>query len=142
VNTLLFSASNAPVGDVIALASTLGAIPGVVDINGVNGAGAFAIATANVGAGDTFRVAPRATGGVAATLTICQTNPGDGTCMQPPTSDVQATIGAGETPTFAVFATGTGADIPLDPATRRIAVEFFDAGDVVRGGTSVAVRTI
>ncbi len=141
VNTLLFSASNQPVGDVIALASTLGAIPGVVDIDGTGGAGAFAIATSNVGAADTFRIVPRATAGVPVVLSICETNPQDGTCLQPAGAEVQTMIGAGGTPTFTVFVAGTGAEIVLDPATRRIAVDFFDAGDDVRGGTSVAVRT-
>jgi hypothetical protein len=36
--------------------------------------------------------------------------------------------------------TATG-DVLFDPANNRIIVEFRDAGDVVRGSTSVAVRT-
>jgi hypothetical protein len=38
-----------------------------------------------------------------------------------------------------VFVTATGS-VPFDPAANRIIVEFKDA-DVVRGATSVAVRT-
>ena len=141
VNTFLFSASDQPVADVIVLTATLGEIPGVVDLDGVSGSGAFAIATFNVGASDTFTVAPSASAGLAVTLSICETNPLDGSCLQPPSVEVATSIASGATPTFAVFATGTGVDIPLDAATRRIAVEFKDSGDAIRGGSSVAVRT-
>jgi hypothetical protein len=48
-------------------------------------------------------------------------------------------INAGETPTFAIFATASG-PIVLDPATNRIFVVFADVGNVVRGRTSVAVN--
>ena len=141
VNTFLFSASDQPVGDVIVLAATLGEIPGVVDLDGVSGAGAFAIATFNVGASDTFTVAPRPSDGLAVTLSICETNPGDGTCLQPPSAEVVTAIANGETPTFAVFASGTGVEIPLDAANNRISVDFTDSGDANRGGSSVAIRT-
>jgi hypothetical protein len=141
VNTFLFSASTQPVGDIIVLAATLGAIPGVVDLAGVSGAGAFAIATFNVGATDTFTVAPRPSAGLAVTLSICQTNPADGSCMQPPETEVVTAIANGATPTFAVFATGTGVDVPLDAANNRVSVDFTDSGDAIRGGSSVAIRT-
>jgi hypothetical protein len=36
---------------------------------------------------------------------------------------------------------GTGVAVRLDPAASRIAVDFLDPGDAVRGGASVAVRT-
>ena len=49
-------------------------------------------------------------------------------------------INAGATPTFAIFATARGA-IVLDPAVNRIFVVFADAGNVIRGRTSVAVAT-
>lgn len=141
VNTILFSASDQPVADVIVLAATLGEIPGVMDLDGVSGSGAFAIATFNVGAADTFSVAPRASNGLLVTLSICETNPGDGSCMQPPAAEVTTSIANGETPTFAVFATGTGTEIPLDAANSRISVDFTDSGDAIRGGSSVAIRT-
>jgi hypothetical protein len=49
-------------------------------------------------------------------------------------------VNAGFTPTYSVFATGTGT-VPFDPALNRIVVTFTDAGGAVRGSTSVAVRT-
>ena len=49
-------------------------------------------------------------------------------------------IAANATPTFGIFATGSGV-VPFDPATNRIFVRFRDAGAVTRGATSVAVRT-
>jgi hypothetical protein len=35
---------------------------------------------------------------------------------------------------------GAGEPIPFNPATSRIFVRFMDAGGVLRGATSVAVR--
>jgi hypothetical protein len=49
-------------------------------------------------------------------------------------------IGAGQTPTFAIFVSATGL-VAFDPAVNRIFVRFKDAGAVTRGSTSVAVRT-
>src|SRR5206468_4191170 len=46
LNTLLLTAAAAPVPDIIALAATIGH-DGIVNIAGVPGAGAFAVATAN-----------------------------------------------------------------------------------------------
>jgi hypothetical protein len=39
-----------------------------------------------------------------------------------------------------VFATATGT-VPFDPANNRIIVEFKNGGNLIRGSTSVAVRT-
>jgi len=50
INTLLISASPTPVPDVIALAATL-SNDGILDIPGANAAGAFAVASVNVGLG-------------------------------------------------------------------------------------------
>ena len=49
LNTLLLSASNTPVPDIVALAATT-TNDGIVNIPGANGTGAFAVATVNVGA--------------------------------------------------------------------------------------------
>src|SRR5262245_17188284 len=50
LNTLLLSASATPVPDIVALAATPPPDPGVVNIPGTSGTGAFAVATVNVGA--------------------------------------------------------------------------------------------
>lgn len=46
----------------------------------------------------------------------------------------------GGSASFAVFVSGT-ATVAFDPANNRGTVRFTDSGDVVRGATSVAVRT-
>jgi hypothetical protein len=125
---------------VIALAATLQS-DGILSVPGNNGTGAFAVATANVGASATITVTAD-TGGTTlpVNLSICRTAPGTGACEAPPTASVTAQIAAGATPTFAVFAAGTG-NIGFNPAVNRVFVRFRDEGNAVRGATSVAIRT-
>ncbi len=140
LNTLLLSGSVTAVPDVIALAATA-SNDGIVDIPGAAGTGAFAVATANVGA--TGAITASANDGVAnlpVAITICQTNPVSGQCLSPPAASAPTTINAGTTPTFAIFVKGSGT-VPFQPAANRIFVQFQDAGGAVRGSTSVAVRT-
>jgi hypothetical protein len=144
INTLLISASLTPVPDVIALAATL-SNDGIVDIPGANGAGAFAVASVNVGLGGVITVAPD-TGGttVPVTLSICETNPVSGQCLQAPSGSVTTTIGSGATPTFGIFVSGTGSAVAFNPAVNRVFVRFREGVSItgtVRGATSVAVRT-
>jgi hypothetical protein len=96
----------------------------------------------NVGASATAITAAANTGSAALplALTICQTNPSTGACLQPPGPTAVAAINANATPTFSIFATASGG-IVNSPAVNRIFVQFTDAGGVVRGSTSVAVRT-
>ncbi len=139
LNTLLLSGSASPVPDIVALAAS--SDPGIVDIPGNTGTGAFAVATVNVGASASIS-ATADTGAASLPLTaqICQTNPGTGACMTATGPSVTTTINANATPTFAIFVTGSGA-VPFSPAANRIFVRFKDAGGVTRGSTSVAVRT-
>jgi hypothetical protein len=143
LNTLLLSASTAPVPDVVALSATL-KNDGIVHIPGTTGTGVFAVATVNLGAGGTITVSAD-TGVVAlpVAIALCQTNPSTGQCVNPTvptTSPVVTTINANETPTFGFFVTGTST-VAFAPATSRIFVRFKDAGAVTRGSTSVAVQT-
>ena len=140
LNTFLFSASNTPVPDIVALAATT-SNDGILNIPGTNGAGALAVATVNVGASGGI-TATADTGGasIPVNLFICQTNPGTGDCLAPPASSVTTTINASATPTFGIFVQGSG-NVPFDPALNRIFVRFKDSGGVTRGSTSVAVRT-
>ena len=98
-------------------------------------------ATVNVGVGGSIRLSAN-TGGVAlpVIVSICETNSATGECLAPPTDSVTRTIGANATPTFAVFAQGSGI-IASDPATHRVRVEARDASGNVVGGTTVAIRT-
>lgn len=147
LNTLLFSASDTPVADIVALASTTSG-DGIIHIPGKTGAWVFAVATVNVGIGSPI-TATANTGIVTlpVTLTMCQTNPMTGACTNPlvPTpanTGVPLTIGAGETPTFVIFVTGTDT-VALDAAVNRIFVEFHEGTITgpIRGSTSVAVCT-
>lgn len=141
LNTLLLSASTTPVPDIIALAATPNG-NGIVDLPGTNGAGAFAVATVNVGAADII-TASADTGATAlpVALSLCETDPLTALCLDPPGSAVTTNIAANATPTFSIFAAGAG-DVAFDPAVNRIIVHFRDAGSVERGSTSVALRTV
>ena len=141
LNTLLLSASAAATPDVIAVAVTPDA-NGILALPGQAAAGAFAVATANVGAGGII-TALADTGGVALPLALllCRTEPATGACLAPPSPTVEEVqMDSGATASFAVFAQATGA-VPYDPESRRIFVRFTDAGGATRGATSVAVKT-
>ena len=139
VNVIVLTASDIPTADVIALAIT----PSGDGILTADPSNAFALATTNLGVGAEITVAPN-TGatGLPLTLSVCETNPMTGACINPttPTASVTTTIGADETPTFTVFVTSDGM-IPLDPTNSRIFVPFIDNEGGIRGNTSVAVTS-
>lgn len=138
LNTLALSASDTPVPDLVAVA----AIPtndGIVTLASV---GVFAVATVNVGTGGQITAsADTGAASLPVSLAVCQTDPGTGACLAPPTPTVTTQIDANATPTFGIFATGSG-PIPLAPANNRIFVRFTDSGGIVRGATSVAVQAL
>jgi probable HAF family extracellular repeat protein len=139
VNTLLLSGSTTPVPDIVALAAS--GDPGIVDIPGASGSGAFAVATVNVGtAAAITATANTGPATLPVSISLCQTNPSTGQCLASPSTSVTTTINAGDTPTFGIFVTGSGS-VPFDPANNRIFVQFVDGNGVVHGSTSVAVRT-
>jgi hypothetical protein len=140
VNTLLLSASAAPVPDIVALAETA-SNDGVLHIPGSSAANAFAVATVNLGAPAVI-TATANTGAVSLplALSICQTDPATGQCLGAAAASAATVINANATPTFAIFATATGS-LPFLPSTNRIFVAFSDANGIVRGSTSVAVAT-
>ena len=126
--------------DVIALAAST--TPGIVELPlASGGAGAFAVATINVGAPGTLTVSVD-TGSAQLPLAtaICQTNSTTGQCLAPPSATVSANFTANGTPTFAIFATATG-QIPFAPGSSRIFVRFKDGNGVSHGSTSEAVET-
>jgi hypothetical protein len=140
LNTLLLSASNTPVPDIVALAAT----PTGDGIVNLASSGAFSVATVNVGSSDTITTsADTGDATLPVSITLCETNPATGACINPPaptSGPVTTFIASGATPTFACFVTSTGT-VPFDPANNRIFVRFKDALGVTRGSTSVAVRT-
>ena len=140
VNTLLLSASDTAIPDIVALVATL-SNDGIVNIPGATGTGVLAVATVNVGIGGQI-TATADTGGVSLplSLSICETDPITSTCLSEPGDAVISTIAESTTSSFAVFVAGTG-NVPFDPANNRIFVRFRDSDDIIRGSTSVAVRT-
>ena len=139
LNTVLLSASNTVVADVVALAATEGN-NGVV-VAGPGDPGAFAVATANVGVTEVIEVRPIVSfASPALSLNVCETNPNTGQCLSPPTASVLSNVSDNGTPTFSVFINATGA-IPFMPDQNRIAVIFSDPTGNVRGATSVAVSS-
>jgi hypothetical protein len=140
IDTILLSASASPVPDIVAIAAT-DSNDGIVDLPGAVGAGAFAVATVDLGAASAITVSAN-TGAAAlpVTVTLCQTVPSTGQCVAAPGASVATTIAAGATPTFAVFVQASGT-VPFLPAVNRVFVQFQDAAGTVRGSTSVALRT-
>jgi hypothetical protein len=141
LNTLLLSASVSSTPDVVALAATL-QNDGVVHVtNGSPRTGVFAVATSNLGSTDNITVGTN-TGATSLpiTVTICQTNPGTGVCLQTAGPTVTTTIAGGGTPTFGIFVTASGT-VAFSPAVNRIFVTFTDSTSNIRGETSVAVTT-
>jgi len=140
VNTLLFSADNNPIPDIVALGATLTG-DGIVNIPGTNGNAAFAVASSNVGVtGDITVSADTGSAVLPVILNVCETDPGTGACTSPIGPTVTVSYTGGTNRTFGIFISGTGT-VPFDPANNRVIVRFKDAGAVTRGATSVAVRT-
>ena len=139
LNTLLFSASDTPTPDMVALAATLTA-DGVAVIPPNDQLGLFSVASVNVGSTGTLTAEARGTGSVPSPLLVCETNPQSGACLDPPAATVSTTVAANATPTFAVFLGDAAARIPFDPAGNRVFLEFKENG-IVKGATSIAARS-
>jgi hypothetical protein len=142
LNTLLLSASAAQTPDMIAIGATV-SNDGIVNVPGNNGTGFFAAAVVNIGAiGSITAIADDGGKGLPLTLSLCQTNPATGACVNPATPGSSATFTTqpNEIATFTVFVTGTG-NIPFDPANNRLFLRFNTADGISRGATNVAVRT-
>lgn len=143
VNSLLLSATSDPRPDVIALAATP-TQNGILELSGQPSIGGFAIAAANVGiAGDIAVSVDLGGADLPVALSLCETDALTGACTNPTTpvaGPITTAIAAGGTATFSVFAVGSG-EIAFDPANSRVYVRFLDDLGVVRGRTSVAVRS-
>jgi hypothetical protein len=140
LNTLLLSASTTGTPDVVALAATI-KNDGIVHLTGSPLVGAFAVATVDLGISGSITVgANTGSATLPLTITMCQTNPSTGQCLQTPSATVATSIANKATPTFGIFVAAS-TQVPLDPANSRIFVTFTDSGGAVRGETSVAVTT-
>jgi len=136
LNTLLLSASAGAVPDVIALAATVSA-DGVMRTSS-SGAGAFSVASINLGAAANLRVSAQSTNtDLPVSISLCPTD-AQGNCSQPAAEFVDLSISGGATPTFAVFVQ-IGEITAFNPETTRVRVLFTDTSGEVRGATSVAI---
>lgn len=135
VNTVLLSAEDSPVADVIGLTTVVDL---VADTESV---ALFAVGSANVGSNEEISVTVDDAGaGLPLELLLCETDSATGVCLGDASESVTLTYNAATTRSFAVFATATGA-IENNPAANRIFVRFRDASGTIRGATSTAIRT-
>jgi hypothetical protein len=128
-----------PGPDIVALAAS--GDPGYVDIPGATGTGVFAVATVNLGIDATITAsANTGAANLPVTLLVCETNPTSGACLASPAPTVATDIQPNATPTFGIFVTSSAAVADM-PGVNRVFVTFTDADGMLRGETSVAVRT-
>lgn len=143
VNTFRFAATSVNLADVIALAATNGN-SGFVDLSGANQAGAFAVATTNVGSLATVTVSASSTvpsSEASLTIEVCRTNAVSGLCETPRAASLNQLMQPGQALTFAVFA-NADASVASDPAANRIVVNFRTPSGLTVGATTVAVRSV
>ena len=82
----------------------------------------------------------RENGSLPVVIGLCETDSTSSACLAAPSDKVSVLINAGTTKTFGIFLGGL-THIPFDPGANRIIVRFKDGAGVLRGATSVAVRT-
>lgn len=141
VNTVLLSIGPAATPDLVSIAVSPSA-DGVLRIAGPDASAAFAVAAANVGPEGYLVVTPRGTGAASGLrLRVCETDSASGACLAPAGASFARTFAAGETASFAIFASAQGSAVPFSPSATRIRFEAADSLGNVRGATSVAVRT-
>lgn len=139
VDTVDLTMSSTPIADIIALSATASG-NGIAEVP-QGGAGAFAVASDNLGATAPITVSvDTGSATLPVTATICQSNPTTGHCLVPAAASVTLTYAGGATPTFSIFLQSSGA-IPFDPANSRVFVRFEDAAGGLHGSTSVAIET-
>lgn len=143
LNSVSLESRTGPGPDMVALAATP-TNDGIVRIGGSGQTGIFSVASVNVADASNISVqATRSNSSVPVTVSMCQTNPATGACINPTvptTAPVELTVNGLDTPTFGVFVQANST-IALDPANTRIFVEFLTAGGRLAGLTSVAVAT-
>lgn len=138
LNRFRMSASETPPPDLVSISATV-TNNGVVGLPSTTGAGFFTASAINIGAPGTITARVRAPEGIAATITICETDSG-GVCLAARSDSTTRAVSTSEIVLYAVFVRATG-EIPFNPAATRLILELSDDTGAVRGATSVAVRT-
>ena len=140
VNTVDILSIDGPAPDIVAIALT-STNDGIGLLSGPTGSVAVAMATVNVGnPGEVTVQTDTGTVDLGVNVSLCQTNPADGTCLAPPTSEVTLNYDSNDTPTFSFFITGS-APIALNPAVNRLNIRFIQNGNVQVGQSSIALQT-
>lgn len=145
LNSFLINGTTFAPADVVATAVTV-SNDGIMNVP-LNGSGFAALAAINIGTGASLhaQLSAFAVGAPAATLPgtmrICQTNPNNGQCLAPPTTDFIVFQSAPNgIATFTALFESNGTAIPFDPAGKRLFINFYQ-GTTPVGSASVAVRT-
>ena len=136
-NTLLFSASEVAVPDVVALSATLNN-DGVVNIPDDSSFGVFSAANVNLGAPGNITASVFSIGQELDDILICPTIFETGECTDTPSQFTAEFLGTNGTASYGIFVRGSGT-IPFQPAQNRVILIFTDDNGTVRGRTSVAV---
>ena len=139
VNTIQVLSTDVPTPDVVAIVLSA-TNDGIAHIPGTQGSVAVAMATVNVGAsGDVTLSADTGALDHGVVINLCQTDPANGTCINPPSAMVTLTIARDATPTFSAFITGTQ-NVASDPANNRVNLRFMQGSTQV-GQSSLALQT-
>lgn len=141
LNTLSLTSAGSPTPDLVSIVSTP-SNDGIVTVPS-RGTAVFSAATVNIGApGELFATVDDNGKNFPLGITLCRTNPSTGACTNPatPGTSVKATLATNEIATYAVFLTTTGT-VAFDPANNRLFLRLKTGDGVVRGATSVAVKT-
>lgn len=125
------------------LAATAGD-DGIVNVPGLEGLGAFAVATVNAGAaGDIATSASFGGAAVRGSLLVCETDPATAVCKAAASPTVKTTIAADATPTFSIFVVGAGDPVRSrsEPGVRGVSGRGGSgAGEDERGGADAVKR--
>jgi len=129
--------------DILAIPS-VSAIDGVLRLDSIEGHATFGVSISNVGAAATITVVPTDDPGTGSTklplvLLVCQLDQA-GEQLGEPYFSTTIELAAEGTAVFAVYVFAQGTAIAFDAAEHRVYVNFLE-GELIRGGTSVAVTT-
>ncbi len=129
--------------DILAIPS-ISAADGVLRLDARDGHATFGVSVSNVGAAASITVVPTDDPGTGSTelplvFLVCQLDDA-GEQMSEPYFSTTFELAAEGTAVFAVYAFAQGAAIAYDAAEHRVYVNFLE-GELIRGGTSVAITT-
>jgi len=138
-NTVLFSASEQRPLDIVALAATINN-DGIVNIPDSENFGVFSAANVNVGSAGNVTASVAVLGEQLDEVLICPTNFVTGECIDTPSESTFAFQGENGTASFGIFVRNAS-PVEFRPDLNRVVLIFTDDEGVIRGRTSVAVRS-